>query len=294
MEIVQDVPTTLNVERPVEVPQIMTAESITQVPVAQIQVVEKPIPKVMTEAVQMMQEVPQVLIEETLVEVPQVQVAEAIKQVPKEMIQARQKGIPKVQTQVREIVQAVSVPLINEVAMDVPQVQVVEVMKQTAALSQQRLVQTSRQYEMETMAYRTLPEERAGIYEAQVVGMFDKAVQPTVVERLSPVMTANYAGTTYGAPMYAETIGVAPTVVETVGYGGGMVEYAGGIEYATTAPVVEYVGGGMIYEQAVPMMGEVLVAPTMAEVLVAPTTFATEMLVAPTVVEMIEPVVMVA
>merc|ERR1719284_1505039 len=118
-----------------------------------------------------------------------------------------------------------------------------------------------------------MPEERAGIYEAQVVGMFDKAVQPTVVERLSPVTVPTYAGTTYGAPMYAETIGVAPTVVE----------------YAETAPVVEYAGiGGAVYEQAVPMMGEVLVAPTMTEVLVAPTTFATEMIVAPTVVEMVE------
>merc|ERR1712137_1176740 len=68
--------------------------------------------------------------------------------------------------------------------------QVVEVMKQTAALSQQRLVQQSRQYELPTQAFRTMPEERvAGIYEAAVVGVREGMVQPTVVERVSPVMT---------------------------------------------------------------------------------------------------------
>jgi len=271
-EVIVDVPTTLNVERPVEVPQIMTAEAITQVPVAEVQIVEKAIPRVTTEAIQTIQEVPQVLIEEMLVEVPQVQMAEAIKQVPKEMVQARQRGIPVVQTQVREIVQAVSVPLINEVAIDVPQVQVVEVMKQTAALSQQRLVQTSRQYELETAAYRTMPEERAGVYQAQVIGVVDKPIQQTAVERLSNVMVApqTYAENYMVAPQtYVET--VAPTYFETgvaaTTYGGNMVEYV----------------------ETVPMMGEVLVAPTtmMGEVFVAP-TFATEMLVSPTVFETFE------
>jgi len=161
------------------------------------------------------------LIEEQLVEVPQVQLAEAIKQVPKEVLQARQRGIPKVTTQVVEKVQAVSVPLINEVAMDVPQVQVVEVMKQTAALSQQRLVQQSTEFVGQpTTAFRTMAEERAGVYNAPVVGVRENAmIQPTVVERLSPVMTTGLA-TTYGQQvgevmMAAETI-VAPTYVETV------------------------------------------------------------------------------
>jgi hypothetical protein len=246
-ERIQDAPTTLNVERPVEVPQIMTAESIVQVPVAQIQIVEKAIPKVTTEAISRMQEVPQVLIEETLVEVPQVQLAEQIRQVPKEILQPRQKGIPKITTQVVEIVQAVPVPLINEVAIDVPQVQVVEVMKQTAALSQQRLVQTSRQYELQTQAFRTMPEERVtGIYEAAVVGVRETMPQPTVVERVSPIMTQGLIE--YGAPM-------------TTGY----------VEYA--APVQEF-----IVAETAPMLAY--------EGMVAPTTFVQqEMIVAPTVFE---------
>merc|ERR1719183_3327264 len=190
MEQIVDVPGVLNVERPVEAPMIQTAEAVTQVPVPTTQIVEKQIPKVQTEAVEKIQEVPQVLIEEQLIEVPQVQMAEIIRQVPKEVVQPRQRAIPKITTQVVEKVQQVAVPLVNEVCVEVPQTQMVEVMKQTANLSQQRLVQTSRQYEMATQAYRTMPEERAGIYEAQVVGVRENAmVQPTVVERLSPVMT---------------------------------------------------------------------------------------------------------
>jgi hypothetical protein len=165
----------------------------------------------------------------------------------------------------------VSVPLINEVAVDMPQVQVVEVMKQTAGLSQQRLVQTSVQYEgLATQAYRTEAEIREGVYQAPVIGVRDMGIQPTVVERASPI--------TYAAPAFVET--VAPTYFETVA--------------PTTYGAVEYV-------ETMPMMGEVIVAPTtmyapttmMGEVVVAPTTFVEEFFVAPTVASTIitEPVV---
>jgi hypothetical protein len=257
-EIIIDEPAVLSFERPVEVPQIMTAEAITQVPVAQVEIVEKGVPKVMTEAIETVQEVPQILIEEMLVEVPQVQVAEAIKQVPKEMLQARPRGIPKVSTQVREVVQAVSVPLINEVAVDMPQVQVVEVMKQTAGLSQQRLVQTSVQYEgLATQAYRTEAAVSEGVYQAQVIGTRQMGIQPTVVERTSPIMMA--------APTYLETM-VAPTTYGAVEYVETVAPTYGAVEYVDVAPTT--------------MMGEYLVAPTVA----------TEMLVAPTVYDVVEPV----
>merc|ERR1712188_345498 len=107
--------------RPIEVPMIQTAEAITQVPVPTVQMVEKQIPKVMTEAVEKIQEVPQVLIEEQLVEVTQIQTAEIIRQVQKPVVQAVQKGIPKISTQVVEKVQQVPAVLINEVGLDVPQ-----------------------------------------------------------------------------------------------------------------------------------------------------------------------------
>merc|ERR1712217_812122 len=109
-------------------------------------------------------------------------------------------------------------------AMDVPQVQQVEVMKQTAALSQQRLVQTSKQYEVATQAFRTMPAESAGVYQAQVVGERMGAVQPTVVERAAPIMTTS-------------TVPVAATV-PSVEY---IVEAPGAYEYVTAAPSLEYV-----------------------------------------------------
>merc|ERR1711972_769923 len=166
--------------------------------------VEKPIPKVTTEALQTLQEVPQMLIEEQLVEVPQVQIAEIIKQVPKVVVQPRQRQIPRVTTQVVEKVQQVGVPLINEVAIEVPSVQQVEVMKQTAQLSQQRMVQTSRQYEVATQAFRTMPEERAGVFQAQAIAAGNVSVQPTAVERINPVMVGYES-----QPLQAS---VAPTI----------------------------------------------------------------------------------
>jgi hypothetical protein len=227
----------------------MTAECITEIPVEQVQIVEKQIPKITTEVTSVTQEVPQVLIEETLVEVPQVQMAEAIKQVPKVMVQSRQKGIPKITTQVVEKIQQVPIPLIHEVAMEVPQMQVVEVMKQTAALSQQRLVQQSRQYELPTTAYRTQPEERAGSLTLQTIGVRNAPVQPTVVERLSPVLTTGQQ------PLNVSGRWRKPQNQAVV-------------EYASAAPTVEYVTAApTTIEVGELMMGQV------AETMVAPTTY---------------------
>merc|ERR1712176_1116299 len=234
--MVVDTPTTLSVERPVEVPQIMTAEAITQVPVAEVAYVEKQIPKVMTEAIEKIQEVPQVLVEEQLVEVPQVQMAEVIRQVPVEVLQPRQRGIPKVTTQVVEKVQQVGVPLVNEVCVEVPQIQTVEVVKQTANLTQQRVVQqAARQFEVGTQAYRTLAEERvAGVYQAPVVGVRDMAmVQPTVVERVNPVMATGMVEYAAQAPV----VEYAAPIVEYAAAPGTVVEYVEGVA-PTVAPTI--------------------------------------------------------
>jgi len=213
-----DVPGVLSQEIPVEVPQVQTAEAIMQVPVEQLQVVEKQIPKVMTEAIERIQEVPQVLLEEQLVEVPQVQTAEIIKQVSKPIVQPVQKGIPKISTQVVEVVQAVPALLTNEIAQEVPQVQMVEVFKQTANATSQRIVQTGIQYERaiarDEIINRVEPGVMAGVYEAGVLGVLDNAlVQPTVVERVSPIMTQ---GELMVAPTTFVDTYAAPTVVETM------------------------------------------------------------------------------
>merc|ERR1719491_1565717 len=172
-----------------------------------------------------MQQVPQVLIEEQLIERTQVQVCEVIRQVQKPMVQQTQRQIPRVTTQVVEKVQAVPAVLINEVVQEVPQVQTVEVLRQTAQCSTQRIVQQSNQYEQavrrEQVVQRVDQATIGGVYQAGVVGVRENvAVQPTVVERVSPIMTQNSVGTsmiqgqqlrvaetfaasTYAAPTYA-------------------------------------------------------------------------------------------
>jgi len=266
-ERIVDVAGILNVEVPVEVPMIQTAEAITQVPVAEIQIIEKQIPKVMTEAIEKIQEVPQILIEEQLVEVPQIQTCETVRQVQNVMVQQVQKGVPRVQTQVVEKVQQVPATLICEVAIDVPQVQMVEVLRQTAAATSQRIVQTGVQYERavgrEMVLERVEAGTMAGVYEAGIVGVRENAmVQPTVVERLSPILTQEFM---VQQPM------VAPTTYA------GVVEYAAPqVEYVTAAPtMLEYVQQPQ-YEYVAPA------ATTYMTEMVAPTTYMTEMLVAPT------------
>jgi len=273
----------------VEVLQLMGVEQLTEVPVAQVEIVEKAIPKVTTQVVEIMQEVPQVLVEECLVEVPQMQMAEAIKQVSKSVVQARQRGIPKVTTQVVEMVQTVPVALINEVAVDVPQTQVIEVMKQTAVMSQQILSQTSRQYELQTEAYRTMPAVEAGVYMAQTIGTRDNVSSVvTNVPRQSPAFIT-------GATGAYETIG--STVYNQYGGAQTLVEYEPAVmQYAQSAPVmfdgaVELMPQTMYQEMIAPTTYMEMVAPT--TMLAAPTMYQ-EMVAPTTYMEMIAPTTLVA
>merc|ERR1711935_1249661 len=272
-----------NVEVPVEVPMVMTCEAVTQVPVENRQIVPKQIPKVMTEVVNQMQQVPQVLIEEQLVERTQVQVCEVIRQVQKPMVQQTQRTIPRVTTQVVEKVQAVPAVLINEVVQEVPQVQTVEVLRQTAQCSTQRIVQQSNQYEQpvlrEQVVQRVEQATIGGVYQAGVVGVRENvSVQPTVVERVSPILTNNLAGASmiqgqqlgvaqsFAAATYATTLGAGQ-------YGAGQV-YGGAIAAPTT-----YMGGQAMGGQVVM---EAISAPTTFASMAAPTTFAASTLAAPT------------
>merc|ERR1712008_208680 len=104
-------------------------------------------------------------------------------------------------------------------------VQTVEVLRQTAQMSTQRIVQQSQQYEQpvlrEQVVQRVEQATIGGVYQAGVVGVRENvSVQPTVVERVSPILTNNLVGTsmiqgqqlgvaqsfaapTYAAPTYA-------------------------------------------------------------------------------------------
>merc|ERR1711937_445315 len=157
-----------------------------------------------------------------------------------------EKQIPKVTTEAVEKIQQVPAVLINEVGLDVPQVQTVEVFKQTANATSQRIVQTGVQYERAVgreVIERVEQGTMAGIYDAGVVGVRENvSVQPTVVERVSPVMTMG-AVETFAAPTVVETFG-APTVVETFG--------------APTVVATEMLAAPTVYET--------LAAPTVMEV----------------------------
>merc|ERR1712194_250937 len=215
------------------------------------------------------QQVPQVLIEEQLVERTQVQVCEVIRQVQKPMVQQQQRQIPRVTTQVVEKVQAVPRQLINEVVQEVPQVQTVEVLRQTAQMSTQRIVQQSNQYEQpvlrEQVVQRVEQATIGGVYQAGVVGVRENvSVQPTVVERVSPILTNNLAG---ASMIQGQQLGVAaPTYATTLGAG----QYAAGQAYGALAAPTTYMG-------AQAMGGQVVM-----EAISAPTTFASSTLAAPT------------
>jgi len=228
---------------------IQTCEAITEIPVAQVQIVEKQIPKVMTEVIEKIQEVPQVLIEEQLVEVTQVQTCEVIRQVQKPMVQQVQRSIARVSTQVVERVQNVPCTLINEVAQEVPQVQMVEVVKETANCTSQRIVQNSTQYERAVMREEVVQRVDAatigGVYQAQQVGVRENVlVQPTAVERVSPVMTQSMVGASRSIQGGAYETIAAPTYGNELFMGGGQV-----VEYAapTTFGAPTY-GGGLVME----------------------------------------------
>merc|ERR1711937_296520 len=168
-----------------------------------------------------------------------------------------EKQIPKVTTEAVEKIQQVPAVLINEVGLDVPQVQTVEVFKQTAMATSQRIVRTGVQYERAVgreIIERVEQGTMAGIYDAGVVGVRENvSVQPTVVERVSPVMTMGGVVETFAAPTMVETF-AAPTVVETFG-APTMIETYG-------APT-EYVATEML---AAPTVYETIAAPTVMEV----------------------------
>merc|ERR1719215_1912557 len=183
--------------------------------------------------------------------------------------------------QVVEKVQAVPCTLINEVATDLPQIQTVEVLKQTANCAPQRVVQTSNMYERAALREQVVQRVDAatigGVYEAGVVGVRENvAVQPTVVERVSPIMTQGIVGgqimETIAAPTYA-TYAAGAQVAETIAaptfVGGQVVEtiaaptFVGGQVVETTAAPT-YMGGQVV---------ETIAAPTYVETLAAPTTF---------------------
>jgi len=221
--IVEGAPSILKVERPVEIPQIMTAEAITQVPVAQVEIVGKNIPKVTTEVVTQLVEVPHVLVEEVLVEIPQIQTCEIIRQVQMPVIQTVQRQVARVTTQVVEVVQQVPAVLINEIAVDAPVVQVVEVMKQTCVGSAMRIGTTTTQFERaiarEEVVMAVSERVQTGImYEAAPLGFGTVTMQPTVVERTNPmtitqVMMAGQGG------VVASQIGVVGEIDQVNAYG---------------------------------------------------------------------------
>merc|ERR1712128_390254 len=219
--------------------------------------------------------------EEQLVERMQVQTCEVIRQVQKPMVQQQQRQIPRVTTQVVEKVQAVPAVLINEVVQEVPQFQTVEVLRQTAQMSTQRIVQQSNQYEQpvlrEQVVQRVEQATIGGVYQAGVVGVRENvSVQPTVVERVSPILTNTLAGAsmiqgqqlrvaeTFAAPTYATTLGAGQ-------YGAGQV-YGGAIAAPTTYATA--MGGQAVMEA--------ISAPTTFAAMAAPTTFAASTLAAPT------------
>merc|ERR1712176_1588371 len=164
----------LHVEQPVEVPQVLVAEAVTQVPKPEIHYADRELPVVRTEAREQIVEVPQHLYEERLVEVPQVQMAEFIKQVPVQQVQEVPKHIPKVETRAVERVVPVAQNLIHEVAVEVPQVCVYEVVTQVpSSQAEQRIVQTGVEYERaihrDKVVLGTGEPQYAGHYHASVV-----------------------------------------------------------------------------------------------------------------------------
>merc|ERR1712151_236622 len=157
-------------------------------PRPEVQLVERQVPRVMTEAREQIVEVPQVLYEERLVEMPQVQTAEVVRQVPLPQVRTVQKPIPRIETQVVEKVVQVPALLRQEKAVEVPQVMTCEVLKQVAAAAQQqRIIQTGVQWE-QAVAREAVVEavgqmQYAGVYDAGVVGVREGglvAVEPVV------------------------------------------------------------------------------------------------------------------
>jgi hypothetical protein len=174
-----------------------------------------------------------------------------------------------------EKVQQVAFPLINEVAQEVPQVQMVEVLKQTAVATSQRIVQQGVQYERaverETVLNRVEASQMTGtMYEAGIVGVRDNvAIQPTVVERVSPMTITNMQ---VGAPAVGYAQAATGYEVDQVNALGQVVE----------RDLV--VGGGVVETFAAPTFVETFAAPTTFVETFAPSTLV-ETFAAPTFVE---------
>lgn len=173
-ERIVEVPTTLQVEQPVEVPQVLIAEQIRQVPEPEVQYVDREVPNVTYQPVEQIVEVPQVVKEERLVEVPQVQLAEFVKQVPKQQIREVPKHIPRVETRCVEKIQSVPVNLLHEVAVEVPQVLRHEVITEVQGQqTEQRVVQTAQEVERRVNRSEVVvgseSERFQGAYDAKVV-----------------------------------------------------------------------------------------------------------------------------
>merc|ERR1711957_1002028 len=97
----------------VEVQQVLMCEAVTQVPRAQVQYINKEVPKYVLQAVEQVVDVPSVLNVEVPVEVPMVMTCEAITQVPVENRQIVPKQIPKVMTEVVNQMQQVPQVLLS-------------------------------------------------------------------------------------------------------------------------------------------------------------------------------------
>ncbi|CAK0910841.1 unnamed protein product [Prorocentrum cordatum] len=102
-ERIEEVPFTLQQERAVEVEQVQVVDAFTEVVKPQVQLVDKPVPRVITEPLERAVEVHQApLLEEQPVPVPQVMTVEALREQPYENIQQAVKQVPRVSMEYRE------------------------------------------------------------------------------------------------------------------------------------------------------------------------------------------------
>jgi len=102
-ERVEEVPIVLRQERQFEVEQVQYVDAVKQVLRPEVQIVDKIVPKLVTEAVEKIVEVPQQpLVEEVPVPVPQVRTVEALREEAVEHVQQAVREVPKVNMEYRE------------------------------------------------------------------------------------------------------------------------------------------------------------------------------------------------
>merc|ERR1712232_1010629 len=128
------------------VPVTMVAEYEVQVPVEEVEIVQKEVPKCVLQGVETIVEVPHVVREERMVPVPQTQTVEVIKQVANPRVQDITKDFPKIEPREKIVEQEVAATIIREKGVEVPQQLTVEVLRQKASSKvQQKIVQTGRE-----------------------------------------------------------------------------------------------------------------------------------------------------